>query len=251
MIERSFRNGITTLRLAHGKASALDLELVEGLARAVAEVTADDETRAVILTGTGSIFSAGVDLFRLTDGGREYGDRFVPALSRMLLELFALPKPLIVAVNGHAIAGGCILTLAGDYRVMAAGNARIGIPELLVGVPFPPSVIEAVRFALPSQHLQMLIYTGRTVTPDDALRFGIIDEIADAAALMTRAEEIAAQFAALPTRAFQLAKRQLRDRAISRAKHYANEMDKEVQELWSDAETLDRVRAYLAKTVKK
>ena len=251
MIERSTRDGITTLRLSHGKASALDLELVEGLARAIAEVTAADDTRAVILTGTGSIFSAGVDLFRLVDGGREYADRFVPALSRMLLELFALPKPLIVAVNGHAIAGGCIFTLAGDYRVMAAGNARIGIPELIVGVPFPPSVIEAVRFALPPQHLQMLMYTGRTVTPDDALRFGIIDEIADAASLGARAEEIAAQFAALPARAFQLAKRQLRDRAVSRAKHYANEYDKEVQELWSDPATLEHVRAYLAKTVKK
>lgn len=251
MIERSDNAGITTLRLTHGKASALDLELVEGLARAVAEVTASDQTRAVILTGTGYIFSAGVDLFRLVDGGREYAERFVPALSRMLLELFAMPKPLIVAANGHAIAGGCIFTLAGDYRLMAAGNARIGIPELIVGVPFPPSVIEAIRFALPPQHLQMLMYTGRTVTPDDALRFGIIDEIVDAGALMTRAEEMATHFTALPTRAFQLAKRQLRDRALSRAKHYANELDKEVRELWADPATLEHVRGYLAKTVKK
>ena len=111
MIERTDHDGITTLRLAHGKASALDIELVEGFARVLAEVTSEvtaSDTRAVILTGTGSIFSAGVDLFRLVEGGREYADRFVPALSRMLLELFAFPKPLIVAVNGHAIAGGCI-----------------------------------------------------------------------------------------------------------------------------------------------
>lgn len=250
MIERSEQEGITTLRLAHGKASALDLELVEGLARAVAEVAATD-TRAVILTGTGSIFSAGVDLFRLVDGGREYADRFVPALSRMLLELFAFPKPMIMAVNGHAIAGGCIFTLAGDYRVMAAGNGRIGIPELLVGVPFPPSVIEAVRFALPPQHLQMLMYTGRTFTPDEALRLGMVDEVVDAATLPARAQEMAEHFASLPTRAFALAKRQLRDKTITRAKHFGNELDAEVQQLWGDPETLDRVRAYLAKTVKK
>lgn len=251
MIERTDHDGITTLRLAHGKASALDFELVEGLARAVAEVTADDNTRAVVLTGTGSIFSAGVDLFRLTEGGREYADRFVPALSRMLLELFALPKPLIVAVNGHAIAGGCIFTLAGDYRLMAAGNGRIGIPELIVGVPFPPSVIEALRFALPPQHLQMLMYTGRTFSPDDALRLGIVDEVVDAASLPARAEEMARHFVALPARAFELAKRQLRDRTLSRARHYANELDQEVQELWGDPSTMEHVRAYLAKTVKK
>jgi enoyl-CoA hydratase len=250
MIERSDNDGITTLRLAHGKASALDVELIDALALAVAEVTASD-ARALILTGTGSIFSAGVDLFRLADGGREYAERFVPALSRALLDLFSFPKPLIVAANGHAVAGGCIFTLAGDYRLMAAGNGRIGIPELLVGVPFPPSVIEAVRFAVPPQHLQMLIYTGRTVTPDEALHLGLIDEIADPATLLTRAEEIARQFAALPERAFALAKRQLRDRTISRAKHYANELDPTVQELWSDESTHARVREYLAKTVKK
>jgi enoyl-CoA hydratase len=251
MIERSDHDGVTTLRLAHGKASALDLEFIDAIARAIAEVTASNDTRAVILTGTHSIFSAGVDLFRLVDGGREYVDRFVPALARMMLELFALPKPLVVAVNGHAIAGGCIFTLAGDYRLMVSGTARIGIPELLVGVPFPPSVIEAVRFAVPPQHLQMLMYTGRTFTADDALRHGLIDEIADAASLETRAQEIARQFAALPPRAFALAKRQVRDKTIDRAKHYANEFGKEVQELWSDPETIGRIREYLAKTVKK
>jgi len=250
MIERTDHDGITTLRLAHGKASVLDIELVEGFARVIAEVTASD-TRAVILTGTGSIFSAGVDLFRLVEGGREYADRFVPALSRMLLELFAFPKPLIVAVNGHAIAGGCIFTLAGDYRVLAAGNGRIGIPELLVGVPFPPSVIEAIRFALPPQHLQMLMYTGRTFLPDDALRLGIVDEVVDAASLPARAEEMAQHFASLPARAFALAKRQLRDKAIDRARHYSNELDAEIQALWCDPATIEGVRAYLAKTVKK
>ncbi|MDP9191318.1 MAG: enoyl-CoA hydratase/isomerase family protein [Acidobacteriota bacterium] len=250
MIERTDNDGLTTLRLAHGKASALDIELVEGLARAIAEVTATD-TRAVVLTGTGSIFSAGVDLFRLVEGGRDYADRFVPALSRMLLELFAFPKPLIVAVNGHAIAGGCIFTLAGDYRLMSAGNGRIGIPEMLVGVPFPPSVIEAVRFALPPQHLQMLMYTGRTFQPDEALRLGIIDEVVDAASLSARAEELARHFAALPPRAFTLAKRQLRDKTIDRAHHYGHELDAEVQQLWGDPATIERVREYLAKTVKK
>lgn len=248
MIERSDNDGITTLRLAHGKASALDLELVDGLALAIAEVTASD-AKAVILTGTGSIFSAGVDLFRLVDGGRDYAERFYNALGRMLLELFAFPKPLIVAVNGHAIAGGCIFALAGDYRLMAQGNARIGIPELLVGVPFPPSVIEAVRFAVPPQHLQMLMYSGRTFAPDDALRLGLVDEVTDA--LPSRAEEMARHFAALPGQAFTMAKRQLRDRTISRAKHYAHEFDDAVREQWCDAATHARIREYLAKTVRK
>lgn len=246
MIERSTSDDVTTLRLAHGKASALDLELVEALALAFAE-EAQSDSRAVILTGTGSIFSAGVDLFRLVDGGREYAERFVPSLSRMLLDLFAFPKPLVVSVNGHAIAGGCIFTLTADYRVMAPGNGRIGIPELLVGVPFPAAVIEVVRYGVPSQHLHSLMFSGRTVTPDEALRIGIIDEIAG----HDRAEEMARHLASLPPAAFALAKRQLRDHAISRAKHYAHELDGEVSELWSDERTHAKVREYLAKTVRK
>ncbi len=250
MIERSEKDGVITLRLNHGKASALDLELLDNLALALAEANASS-AKAVILTGTGSIFSAGVDLFRITDGGAAYAERFVPALSRTLLDLFAFPKPLIVAANGHAIAGGCVFTLAGDYRLMAAGNARIGMPELLVGVPFPPSVLETVRFVVPPQHLQMLVYTGRTLKPEEALQYGLIDEVAEPDALLARAEELARHFASLPERSFALTKYQLRDRTISRAKHYANEHDPDVVELWSDTATHARIREYLAKTVKK
>jgi enoyl-CoA hydratase len=251
MIERSDSNGVVTLRLAHGKASALDLELMDGLAHAFAEIALSDDVRAVILTGSGSIFSAGVDLFRLTDGGDEYVSRFVPALSRLILDLFSLPKPLVVAVNGHAIAGGCIFTLTGDYRIMAAGNARIGIPELLVGVPFPPAVIEVIRFSVPPQHLQSLIYTGRTVPSDEALRLGLIDEVTPPESLLTRAAEVATQLAALPANIFKLTKRQLRDKAIDRAKHYANELDATVREEWGAPETHARIREYLARTVRK
>jgi enoyl-CoA hydratase len=248
MIERTSHEKVVTLRLAHGKASALDLELADNLALAINELSSSD-AGAVILTGTGSIFSAGVDLFRVVNEGPDYVKRFFPALAHLILELFAFPKPLVVAVNGHAIAGGCIFTLAGDYRLMATGNGRIGMPELLVGVPFPASVLEVIRFAVPSQHLQALIYTGRTVVPDEALRLGLVDEVTDD--LPTRAAAVAAQLASLPSEAFQLAKRQLRDKAISRAKHFSHELDDAALEAWCSPATHLRIRDYLDKTIRK
>ena len=251
MIERTDNDGVVTLRLAHGKASALDLELADGLARVFAEAALDDAVRAVVLTGTGSIFSAGVDLFRLTNAGDEYVSRFVPSLSRLMLDLFSFPKPLVVAANGHAIAGGCIFALTGDYRLMAAGNGRIGMPELLVGVPLPPAVIEVVRFAVPPQHLQSLLYTGKTVVADEALRLGLVDEVVPAESLGTRAAELGAQLASLPAGAFQHTKKQLRDRTLGHAKHYANELDDAVRDLWRAPDTHARIREYLAKTVRK
>ena len=176
-------------------------------------------------------------------------ERVLPAFGFVLEKFFLFPKPVVAAINGHAIAGGCLMTLAGDYRLMASGNGRIGVPELLVGVPFPPSVIEVIRFAVPPQHLQSLMYTGRTLQPDDALRFGLIDEVVAPEALVPRAEEVARGLAGLPPRIFAMTKRQLRDKTISRAKHYANELDSDVRELWSDPATHERIRAYLARTV--
>src|SRR5690349_10375897 len=117
MIERTQHEGVLTLRLAHGKANALDVELLDALLGEL-EGMADD-VRALILTGTGSIFSAGVDLFRLTRDGADYVGRFLPLLSRLVRTLFTFPRPVVAAVNGHAIAGGCVLVLACDVRLMA------------------------------------------------------------------------------------------------------------------------------------
>jgi enoyl-CoA hydratase len=247
MIEREEREGIAMLRIAHGKAGALDVELVEELAGAVDELAASP-ARAVVLTGTGTIFSAGVDLFRLLDGGAEYAARFLPALTGSIRKLFALPKPVVAAANGHAIAGGCILVAACDYRLMARGEGRIGAPELLVGVPFPPSVLEVLRFALPPQHVQEVVYTGKTWMADGALAKGLVDEAVEAWALDVRALEVAAQMAALPPAAFALTKRQLRQEALERA---AAADDREAISIWSTPETHDRVRAYLERTLGK
>ena len=134
MIERCQHEGILTLRLAHGKASALDVELLDAFLQELDGVAED--VRAVILTGSGSIFSAGVDLFRLTQEGADYARHFLPLLSRFVRTLFAFPLPVVAAANGHAIAGGGVIVLAADARLMAEGAGRIGVPELLVGCPF-------------------------------------------------------------------------------------------------------------------
>jgi enoyl-CoA hydratase len=250
MIERTRHGSIVTLRLAHGKVSAFDAALCEGLALAIAEEQASD-ARAIVITGTGSTFSAGVDLFAVVDGGPEYVDRFYPALVKMFLEVFAVTKPVIAAVNGHAIAGGCILTLAADYKLMAEGKGRIGLPETLVGVPFPPSVIEVVRFAVPPQHLQSLLFTGKTVPPDEALRLGLVDEVVPPETLTERAIAVAEQLASLPARTFALAKRQLRGHALDRARRYNSEFGADALEIWRAPETHAGIREYLAKTLRK
>jgi enoyl-CoA hydratase len=249
MIARSQHDGILTLRLAHGKASALDIELLDGLRHELDGVA--DDVRALILTGTGSIFSAGVDLFRLTHGGADYVRGFLPLLSRVVRELFAFPKPVVAAANGHAIAGGCVLVLAADARLMAAGAGRIGLPELLVGVPFPAAPLEIVRFAVPRDKVQSLVYTGRTLLPEEALTAGLVDEVVPAENLLARAQEVARQLALIPPQVYRLTKQSLRAEALERIERASEPQERAVLEVWSAAETHTHVREYLRRTVRK
>jgi len=248
MIERTMSEGILTLQLTHGKANALDLELLDALLREFDATT--DEVRAVVLTGTGSIFSAGVDLFRLTREGADYVRVFLPLLSRFLRALFAFPKPVVAAVNGHAIAGGCMIVLASDARLMADGDGTIGVPELLVGVPFPTAPLELVRFAVPKDKIQTLIYSGRTLRPRDAVAAGLIDEVVAPDDLMPRAAQVARQLAAIPAETYHLTKQCLRAPTLLRIDQ-AGEHDQLAMKVWASPDTHAHIREYLSATLRK
>jgi enoyl-CoA hydratase len=136
MLSTEDRDDVVVLRIEHGRVGALDVELLNALTEAVAAYD-----RAVVITGSGSSFSAGVDLRRTLDGGRSYTEELLVALSRTFRAVFDHPRPTVAAVNGHAIAGGCVLALACDLRLMSGG--RIGLTELAVGVPFPTEEMQA------------------------------------------------------------------------------------------------------------
>lgn len=250
MIQREDRDGIAVLRMEHGKANALDTELLEALEGAFRELE-EAAPDAVILTGTGAIFSAGVDLFRVLREGGAYLDTFLPVLSRAVRRLFAFPRPVVAAVNGHAIAGGCILASACDLKVMAEGDGRIGVPELRVGVPFPVAPLEVLRFATPPQHLQKLAYLGRTYGPEEALAWGLVDEVVPPDELLDRAVEGARRLAAIPRASFELTKAHLRRPVIDRMDAFEEWVEPRVAEIWSRDEIHDHIREYLDRTLKK
>lgn len=248
MIEREDLDSIVLLRLAHGKVSAMDAELLSALARAFDEAR---DAAAIVVTGSGSSFSAGVDLFRILDGGAAYVDRFLPLLSDALLRVFTHPRPVVAAVNGHAIAGGCILACACDVRLMADGKGRVGIPELRVGVPFPLAPLEIVRFATAGVGMQDLVYGGATLEPQAARDARLIDEIVPADELIERAIAGARRLAAMPEAAFTLTKRTLRAPVVERIERGRRAADPPVRDAWAGPVCQAAIRTYLDRTVGK
>src|SRR5262249_36569753 len=136
-------------------------------------------------------------------------------------------------------------------RLMAEGAGRIGVPELLVGVPFPAAALEVVRFALPRDRVQALVYTGRTLQPRDALAAGLVDEVVAPTDLPARAQEVARQLAQIPPEVYRLTKQYLRAEALERIDRASALQDQAALAVWSTAETHAHVREYLRRTVGK
>jgi enoyl-CoA hydratase len=248
MIEREREGAVTVLRLQHGKANALDVELCGALGDAL--VAAERAGEALVLTGSGTIFSAGVDLFRMLEEGPGYLEAFLPALDALLERLFTYPWPVVAAVNGHAMAGGWIVAAACDYRVMTTGRGKAGLPELQVGVPFPPIALETVRFATPPSPLQAMLFGGRLYGGDEALAAGLVEEAVPPEQVVARALAAAESLARVPAAAFRLTKLQLRRPAAERAAA-ARETASAVRAAWADPAAWEVVRAYLERVVGK
>ncbi|MEO7331572.1 MAG: enoyl-CoA hydratase/isomerase family protein [Minicystis sp.] len=144
--------------------------------------------RPVLLTGSGDAFSAGLNLKEVASlDGAEMLD-FLRLLERCMTALYLYPGPTVALVNGHAIAGGAVLTVCCDYRVVTANpKARIGLNEVALGVRFPPRIMAILKQRLPPQHLASLILGAGLVGPAEALRLGLVDAVADDPATAARA----------------------------------------------------------------
>jgi enoyl-CoA hydratase len=250
VIESKIKDGIAVVTLAYGKVNALDTEFCQALATRFAELRTSD-AKAVVLTGQGKAFSAGVQLIKLSDGGESYIRQFLPALHQLYETVFFHPKPVVAAINGHAIAGGAVLACCADRRIMARGQSRIGVTELLVGLPFPSLAFEAVRVTLPARYLPEVLYSGATYEPDAALERGWIDAITEPADLLVDAFAVAQKLAALSPAAYAHTKAQLRQPV---AEHYARSgraTDKAAADIWCAPASLTYIRAYVARTLKK
>ncbi|MEU5261663.1 enoyl-CoA hydratase/isomerase family protein [Amycolatopsis sp. NPDC021455] len=236
---------VAVLRIDHGKGNTLDTDSCREL---VLRMEDAEQARAVVLTGTGGIFSAGVDLKRIDEGGAPYVSEFLPLLSDALLAVFGCPRPVVAALNGHAIAGGAVLAAACDHRVLGPGT--IGVTELLVGVPFPLAALEILRCAYGTAPLPSLTYSGAVFGGEDALARGLADEPAAPEEVLERALAVAKRLGDLPAEPFAHTKAQIRQPFHERIAEYRHSDDPEVERLWRSPAALAAVKSYVDRVLR-
>jgi enoyl-CoA hydratase len=204
---------VAILTLDRPPMNALDEAFCRTITDAFERVAADESIRAVVLTGNGRAFSAGVDLQIVPDLDVSAQDVLIDAINRMVTTLYGAPVPVVAAVNGHAIAGGAVLALCADYRV-ASPSGRHGLSEIAVGVRFPATTLEAVLAELDAGAARRLIFSGALVDSDEARTLGLYDEVAEQP--LERALEVARAWATHSRGIYADVKSAVRERALAR-----------------------------------
>jgi enoyl-CoA hydratase len=227
---------VAVVTMTSNKVNALDAGFFTDLQAAIAELQSAPPS-PVVLTGTGGCFSAGLNLLELYEFDRTTLRAFVDRLGETLLAWFSLPRPTIAAMNGHAIAGGCVIALACDLRIVVdSDDAQIGLNEVQVGIPFPGVPFEITRHVLPPERAREVMLTGALYTPEEARARGLVDEVVDAEVLLSRAVAVARAIAPDSLAAYATIKAHLLAPALARIADSRARIDRDFLDVWfSDA----------------
>jgi enoyl-CoA hydratase/carnithine racemase len=201
---------ITEIRLNRPPVNALDTALLVALRETIEQAPADGQ-RGLVLSGAQGLFSAGVDIPALLALDREGARNFWREFFALCSTLARLPIPIVAAITGHSPAGGAVLALFCDYRVMAQGPYRIGLNEVQVGLTVPDSIQHALRRVVGTYRAERLLVSGAMIESDAALACGFVDELTVAEQVTTRALHWLGELLALPSQAM------LATRALARA----------------------------------
>lgn len=211
LVHYRFANGVATLTLDDGKRNALSPEMFRQIYAALDRAEAD--RAVVILTGREQVFSAGFDL-KVMRGAPLDALRMLRAGYSLTARVLAYPYPVIAACNGHALAMGVFLMLSADYVIGTRGEFRISANEVAIGMMMPRVAAAMLRHRLNPADFQTAVALAKYFAVEDALRAGFFDELADAATLLVRAHELAAEFAKLDMPAHTASKRRIRSPLI-------------------------------------
>jgi Delta3-Delta2-enoyl-CoA isomerase len=209
-VKLTFKDHHAVIELQRPPAHAINFDMVNDLRAALSDLSESTSVKGAILTGSGRIFCAGLDVVELYTYDEERMNRFWRHFLKLLHDLIALPLPLVGAINGHAPAGGAVFALCCDHCVMADTDTRIGLNEVNVGIVIPPPIIELARFALGDGPALQLALDGALLPPAEAKARGYVHEVVPADELLAAAERKLEAWIAAPQVPWRETKRMIK-----------------------------------------
>src|SRR5690554_1889513 len=212
----SVTDKMALIGLNRGRSNAINAELLEELKVIFKSVQDDDTIAGVILHGKEGFFSAGLDLIELYDYSEMEIRAFWESFLSFVQSFTAFKKPVVAAIGGHSPAGGCVLALCCDYRIMADGEFIIGLNEVPVGIIVPDAIFHLYSFWIGQAKAYQYLLEGKLLSPEQALKVGLIDELVSPAALRSRAEKQLKKYIQLEANTWQQSKINMRRELISK-----------------------------------
>ena len=247
-LERQGR--IAVLRLDKARGNAIDEPFVEDLDAARGEVAGDDGIAGVLLASAHpKVFCPGLDLVTLHEYDRPAMERFMLRFAEVVWGLYGLPKPVVAAIGGHAVAGGCVLALTADHRVLRRG-ARIGLNEVRIGVPLPWSVALLLHASVPASSLTQVALVGRNFADDEAVAVGLAHEVVEAEGFEQRCLERLSELADKDVAAVGTTKTYLRAAALQAMKAGERQRIGQFLDGWFSPLTRERIREVVTSLAK-
>lgn len=224
--------------------NALNFDSIREANTIMDEAEQDESIRALVVTAAHkSIFSPGVDLRTMILGDRADMRLFFEALTALVRRKFNYPKPEVYALNGHTVAAGFMMAAAGEYRIMVEGRAKIGLMEIEIGLAAPIGVVEMLNYLFDGRTAGTILLGGRLFTPDEALRMGLVDELATPEDLLQRAVEKAQELGSKPSQGYRRLKRYLRQRVAEQMQSLDEQHYDDLVDQWFSAETQEHLHA--------
>jgi enoyl-CoA hydratase/carnithine racemase len=239
------------IQLDRGKSNPINAQMVAELRSAVAELAADEKVKGAILAGKEHFFSAGLDLPELITYSHAEFETFWKEFMYLLRDLLAFPKPLIAAITGHSPAGGCVLAIGCDYRIMAAGNYKIGLNEVPVGIIVPRHLFDIYAFWVGQHRAYQFLLEGRLLEPQQASDAGLIDLVLPADQVLEAAERKLQQYMAFNTNAWSQTKLNLRRKLIETANSLTEDEFKVLLDHWWHPDTQQMLHGFAERLKKK
>ncbi len=240
-VSLTVEDGLATVRIARDHGNAINGDLVRELRSAYAEADEDAAVRGVLLAAGGKIFCPGLDLQELRELDRPAMKAFMAEFLVLVVEMFRFRKPVVAAVSGHALAGGIILALTADHRVLRRG-ALVGLNEVKVGVPLPFEVGVVLRHAAPPHRVAEVALLGRNFTDEEAVAIGLVHEVLAPDGFEARCRERLEEWASRDAAALAATKTWLREAAVREMLGASETTLESFLDAWFSPATRERIR---------